>query len=619
MIEMKNRGGQATIFIIVALVIVAGILIFFSVRERVIAPGGVAAEFSGIYDTYSSCIEEKTKEALDLAGNQGGRIYTEGYVPGSEYAPYASQLNFLGFPVPYWYYIAGNGVVREQVPSKAGIEGEIARYVADRMRDCNYDAFYSKGYAIDFGAPEVKATIGETSVDVSVKAKVIASLENASAVKEQHDISVQSKFGKFYRIAREIYDKEKSEVFLEKYALDVLGLYAPVDGAEIGCAPKVWKTREVVDELKKGLEANIGALKVNGGYYTLTDKKKEYFVVDYNSDSEVVNFIYNSGWASKVEVNGAGAGSELMVAEPVGNKEGLGIMGFCYVPYHYVYDIAFPVMIQVYDSEEIFQFPIVVIIDKNQPRNALPGTSQFEEEFDLCEFMTQDVDISVYDISLNPIEANLSYICFEQECRLGQTSGGKFVGKAPQCMNGYLRATAGGYADRKIVFSTNSEQSAEMFMDREYDINLSLEVGGKKLDKGTAIVSFIGERSVSTSLPDYPSIKISEGLYNVSAYVYGNSSIIIPASTKRECRNLPRAGIGGMFGFTEEKCFDINLPETKIEQALIGGGRSEVYLLPENLAGGKLTIRADSLPMPKSLEELANNYAEFDAQGVVVE
>ena len=40
------------------------------------------------------------------------------YEAGSEYMPFSSQLDFLGNPIPYWYYVSGNNIQREQVPSK---------------------------------------------------------------------------------------------------------------------------------------------------------------------------------------------------------------------------------------------------------------------------------------------------------------------------------------------------------------------------------------------------------------------------------------------------------------------------------------------------------------------
>ena len=92
--NLHSRRGQATMFIIVALVIVAAIVAYFIVRPSGLN-GGVPAEFAPIYTSYDQCIEQETRAALDLAGSQGGHLVVGPYLPGSDYAPFSSQLNFF--------------------------------------------------------------------------------------------------------------------------------------------------------------------------------------------------------------------------------------------------------------------------------------------------------------------------------------------------------------------------------------------------------------------------------------------------------------------------------------------------------------------------------------------
>ena len=98
---LRNNREQVTIFVIIALVIVAGVGIYFLVRGS-ISISTIESDFVPVYDYYSNCIEEKTRAGIDLAGSQGGRIDSGVYIPGSEFAPSSNELNFLGFPVPYW-------------------------------------------------------------------------------------------------------------------------------------------------------------------------------------------------------------------------------------------------------------------------------------------------------------------------------------------------------------------------------------------------------------------------------------------------------------------------------------------------------------------------------------
>src|SRR3989344_3259074 len=615
MLEKGKKRAQLSIIVIVAVVLIAGVLAYFLLREKV-SVNDIPAEFVPIYQQYSSCIEDGTRAAISLAGSQGGHIYVDNYDFASDYAPFSSQLNFLGFPVPYWYYVSGNGVIKEQMPKKSEIENEISRYVSDRIRNCDFEQLYSQGFSINFSEPEVKTTIEDAKISVEVDSDVSALKDGSSARKSVHNVEVNSKFGKFYNMAVEIYSKEKNEAFLENYSADVLRLYAPVDGVDLGCSSKVWKTQEVINDLKNGLEANIASLKFKGDYYSLSGSEKKYFIIDKNVD-ESVNLIYSKSWPTKINVVGDGVDDELMVAKTIGTQSGLGVMGFCYAPYHFVYDVSFPVMIQIYNDEEIFQFPVAVIIDKNMPRKAVFSEINESNEFDICDFKTQDIEVDVYDTALNPLNADISYGCLNQLCRLGSTVNGKLVGKAPTCLNGYIETNAENYTINKYLFSSNSESAASIILDKEHDMGLELSIGGRPVS-GTAVVTFTGPATASAYIPEVSNVKLSEGLYNITVYVYGNSSIVIPASTKNQCTEVAQSGIAGFFGGTKEQCFDINIPETRIEYALIGGGTTEEYLLESNLEKGKIKLNVPEFKVPSSLEELQYNYGSFEQSGLDV-
>ena len=617
MIKMKNRG-QITIFIIIAIILVAGIGIFFAFRAGFFTTG-VSAEFSPIYNFYSECIEQETENALSLLGTQGGRIDVGEYIPGSEYSPFSSHLDFLGVPIPYWYYVSGNNLIKEQIPTKREMEKEVAVFLEERINDCDLEQFYEQGFYVNLGEPEVSVEIDDLDVSVSVSADVVSYKEDRSARKTSHKIIVDDRVGKFYNLAKEIYDKQKDEAFLEEYAIDVLRLNVPVDGVEVQCSPTIWKTQEVVETLRKSLEFNIASLKFEGNYYDLNEKDDEYFVINHEVD-EQVNLLYLSEvFPSKIEITPAS--ESVMMAEPVGNQEGMGIMGFCYVPYHFVYDVSFPVLIQIGDGIDMFQFPLSVIIDNNLPREAaLLGVVE-EEGPDVCGFKEGSATIYTYNTNLNPVEAEISYECFDSSCYLGKTeesgTGGVLETEIPLCVNGYLVANAEGYAQEKILFSSNSENIGEIILDREYEVEVDVEIAGLSIGEGTAVIHFVGEDgSVSAVLPESTTVNLKEGLYDVKVYVYGESGITIPSSRKTECYEVPRGGIFGFFGSAREECVDIEIPAVNIDYALVGGGKTTTYLLESELQYGSVVIDVSELPRPTSLEQLQYNYEAFNSLGV---
>lgn len=272
------------------------------------------------------------------------------------------------------------------------------------------------------------------------------------------------------------------------------------------------------------------------------------------------------------------------------------------------------------NQDELFQFPMVVIIDKNKPKVADVAINDFQGDFDLCSDSGKPISVKFYDVNLNPVgvEGSISYNCFDQSCNLGEIKGSEFNGKVPACVNGNLVVQAKGYGEKSQIFSSNEETNADIILDKEYSVDVKLLLDGKE-HSGNAVVIFEGENSVSAILPEQRIIKLTEGLYNVSVYAYSNISITIPASSKSICSDVPRTGLFGILGGTEKQCTTISMPATNIDSGLVGGGKSQEYLFPDNLKKGNMTLIGGALPKPTSLETLQYNFEAFDKMDLGVD
>jgi len=628
MISKINIKGQMTIFIIIAIVLVAAVVIFFAVRGKVPGVGSMPQDLQPAYNYFLNCIEDVTKRGAAIAGVQGGYIYVPEFEPGSDYAPFSSQFDFLGNPVPYWYYLSQNNIIKEQVPTKQEIENQIAQFVENEIKDekCNLAQFADERIAVELGEPKVSVNIKDNEIKTNVKMDFVINKDELSAKKSNHEVVVKSKLGKFYDNALEIYNNEKKTAFLEEYSVDVMRLYAPVTGSELSCSPMIWNPQEVIDDLKQALNANIQAIKIKGDYYNLNNENDKYFVLDDLNlglgSGEAVDFLYSEQWPSKIEI--WPVENDIMIAEPVGLQQGLGVLGFCYVPYHFVYDIYYPVLIQIYDRNEMFQFPMAVIIDKNVPRESLEGASAIvQTKPETCDYRNTMVNVYTYDNNLQPVEADISFRCSDTECSMGRTkrTGGdaKLSTEFPQCINAYITARAEGYRDSNYIISTNQPATADILMNKIYELNVKLEIDGLSTND-MALITFAGKEYHSTVVyPEQNIIKLSEDDYEVSVSVYSDSSLKIPESSTHKCFDVPKSNLLGLFGATKEKCIDITIPEQEIPSALIGGGKSQEYLLDSQLeSSNEIIINAPSLPTPSSLEELGENYELFETQNVDV-
>ncbi|MBU2052818.1 MAG: hypothetical protein ABIJ14_03600 [Nanoarchaeota archaeon] len=618
---MRNKRAQVTIFIIIAIILIGGIVIFFTYKDSLIGTE-IPANLEPVYTSFLSCLEGDTLVGVDILESQAGYIELPDFDPGSEYMPFSSQLNFLGSPVPYWYYVSGNNIQKEQVPSKKEMENQLGEFIDNEIRDCIFEDYYGQGFEVVLENPETEIDIRDNEVRVNLDMDLSISKGDESAVVKNHRIDVKSDLGTLYDSAIEIYNYEQKNLFLENYAVDTLRLYAPVDGVELTCSPLTWSGDKVFDELQEAIEINTLALKVKGGDYSLNKKENEYFVVDVPVDtlkgtSGDVRFINSKDWPASFEV--APSEESVMISSPVGNQPGMGVLGFCYVPYHFVYNVKYPVLVQVYSGSEIFQFPVAVVLQGNVPREALDVSAVGFEDSGLCEYKNMEVEVNTYDVRMNSVPSEISYECFNEVCRIGSTTTNPLATNFPQCVNGRIVAKAEGYADAKYVYSTTQSGSVDIILDKLYELNIDLKLDGNDYGKD-AIINFISDDSSKTVVyPGQKSVELSEGQYEVDVYVYRNSSIKLDATTREQCMEVPQTGLGGLFGLTNEQCFSIDIPSQVISNALAGGGKENYYILESELSGSSvIEINSESLDTPKSLEQLQDNYMLFEDKGLEI-
>lgn len=615
----RSKRAQVTVFIIIAIVIVAIFMLFFIFKDSLLGTGvkQLPKNLEPAYSSFLSCVDQITLTGASILGSQGGYIYPPEFEAGSQYMPFSSQLDFFGNPIPYWYYVSGNNLQKEQVPTKKTMENQLSQFVDENILDCSFNSFRAQGVSVEIGEPKTTSTIGDKEILVETKMRMVLKFENESIILSDHVVSVKSKVGKLYDSAKKVYDYEQSTLFLENYAVDTLRLYAPVDGVEISCSPKVWSAPEVFGNLSEAISANTLALKVKSGDYKLTNKKNKYFVIDLSVD-ENVNFLTSSDWPSAFEVDPTQG--PLMVAKPIGTQQGLGILGFCYVPYHYVYNVKYPVLIQISDGTEIFQFPVAVVIQGNKPRQALDVNTLSSNKPELCSKMNTLVSVNTFSSNFEKIDAHISYECLGVKCDIGETSGGVLTKEFPQCVNGFVSVSSEDYQDARYLLSTTSETNAEIILNKLYEEQVELFIDSVPYN-GKAIVSFVSENSsTSISYPDQKNVRLAQGQYEVQVYIYKDSSITLEGTTTQECIKVPQQGVGGLFGLETEKCFDVEIPQQIVSNVLAGGGKQNVFILENDLANSKkIQISVNSLPVPNDLKSLENNYLLFERRGASIE
>jgi hypothetical protein len=164
--KMGNKRGQLTLFIILGVIVVAGIGGYFAV-SRVVFDGS-SSKFPEVNSLIESCIEEVTLDGIYFNSLQGG--YYD--VPEPKI-----DIDFLEVPI---YFDKGNIV---NVPSKEVLERELEKAVQEVVDLCfDVEDLRERGYDVEVSdSSKVKVRLNNDYVDVEVEKNVVVSQGESSA------------------------------------------------------------------------------------------------------------------------------------------------------------------------------------------------------------------------------------------------------------------------------------------------------------------------------------------------------------------------------------------------------------------------------------------------------
>ena len=634
------KQAQITVFIILGIVILAvvafllyvsGVFTESSLKQLTEKTQAIPLQAQPVNNYITSCVEETAKEGILLLGSQGGYInIPRDNLPRSVINPFSNSLAlFNGYEVPYWFYESSNGIQKIQVPSTQEMEQQLSNYLNEELNNCLFNLSFFKEYGIEFqGDIKSEVNIYAERVDVKVVYPVLVNIEGITTSLEQYDVHIRVPLGRMTEMAGEILKKENEEYFLEKFTEDALVLYEeiPYHGESLDCQPRTWLKQDIEKQLREILSFNINSLTIAD---TENSEQEEYFKVRLprpNYRDLEAKFIYYPEWPIALEING---GDEILKEESATGSIGLVMNLLCIQSHNFIYDMKYPVLIQLYDDKSLdgftFQFATQVILDNNQPRENRLGIDEFTAtEKRVCA--SADMPISVYAIDdktgdlLN--NARISFICTGTSCELGETninSEGDYAltTKVPQCLNGIIEVEKDGYSKGSII--TNTLSSADVFISLKpvfvKDLIIKVIENGNVRnlrDDESAVISFSDELGDYETLvtDESEEIGLVESSYSIKGYITRDRSITLEDKDVEYCIDVPRRGILGLLGSTKKECKKTTIEGTTLDSILIGG--AEFSYSFDNLEEGEnviIYLVVDDIPV--DVRELQSLYEKI--------
>ncbi len=573
----KNKQGQIAIYVLIAIVIIAAGIVVWNYTQSIKVP----AEFKQSESTLQQCIAEITEEAISIAELQSGYVQLPNQEQANMYG-FTNIANFNGMQVPFWFYLGHNGKIIKKIPSIQEIETQIAEYIEERFDECITKLAEQNISAEKLSEVKAKVKLTKQKALIELSCKVKYTNQNKQAIVTKHATEITTRLLKLYEDAKKILEAETIKFYIHNYTLDTLLLNLPTDGIQLDCAPLVFS----VEQLKQNLKIALNNLQyINFGQKS----KNDYFNVPIDV-SENVNIIAEDFYFKAYpEENG------IITFNPVGIQPGINLAGICYTPYHIVYDVAVPIIVQVFDAEkpELLQFAMLIIIDNNNIMNANITENQTIKPSELCNHKTKQLTLYSYDEYGNPIDADVYVKCLNVLCYIGKTQQGKLEASVPACINAAIIIKANGYEERKIITDTNQDLSMSVYLSKTYNVEVELK---PKLNDANAIIQFIAsDYSKTLYYPDQNVVQLKPGNYKIKVYVFSNVNVTFP-SVLPVCTTMP---------FTNLKyCFNITIAEQQEQiKAIVGGGTAEIMLTQQDLEKGKIKIEIET-SKPESYEDI---------------
>jgi len=189
---MRKKRGQVTIFIIIAILIVAAIVGFYIFRDKLKFNSPIPPYAEGVYSFTQDCVEEASEEAVYNIGQAGGYFSTSVLSTDSG--------------IPYYFY---NNQI--EMPSKEQIENEISSLLNQKLFLCTNNFADFKNLKIRQGYIKSAVVIKNDEVVIEVKYPIKIYKDEHSTLLEDFSIKVPVRLGVVYDSISKIVQEQSGE------------------------------------------------------------------------------------------------------------------------------------------------------------------------------------------------------------------------------------------------------------------------------------------------------------------------------------------------------------------------------------------------------------------------
>ena len=197
---MKNKRAQITLFVIIAIIIVAVFVLVFTFRGKII-PQISGKPIKNPEAFLSSCLEEKIREGIKIISSQGG------YVNHSLYLDLDNErIHYLCFTQNYYL-----PCINQEPMLIKHLSDELHDYIEDDVENCFAqleDGLKKEGYEVDLNYKGFEIILIPKKVTIQTESSIVLKKTEESTRQENLKIAITSRFYDLAEVVQEILSQE---------------------------------------------------------------------------------------------------------------------------------------------------------------------------------------------------------------------------------------------------------------------------------------------------------------------------------------------------------------------------------------------------------------------------
>lgn len=202
-----SKRGQATIFIILGIVILAVFLLLFLLRGSLpflpVSQESLESNLADIDDHIQDCLQESGEKYLWIIAKQGGYIKTaestyRNYFDGDE----AHTISYLGYNVP------GQETCQNRMLTKSHMETELSEFILQDASECLQNLPVKSRYNLQVDVPKLDVKVGQDNTAILLELPITLGYNELQTSRNRFVVNIQLPLGRLFDTATAIVNSE---------------------------------------------------------------------------------------------------------------------------------------------------------------------------------------------------------------------------------------------------------------------------------------------------------------------------------------------------------------------------------------------------------------------------